>query len=60
MGVAVGENASLTGEFVGGAHGVLEHAQGHPPGNQHQHSTSEGTICLWVVAEVTESGARAN
>ena len=56
-GVAVaGETASLTGDTIGGAHGVLEHTQTHPPGNQHQ----KGTICLWVVREVTESRARAN
>ena len=34
---------------------VLEHTQTHPPRNQHQ----KGPICLWVLGEVTESGARA-
>ena len=53
--VAVGETPSLTGEFVGEIHGVLDHTQGHPPGNQHK----KGPICLWVVVEVTESWLRA-
>ena len=56
MGIAVvGETPSLTGNFVGEAHGVLEHTQNHSPGNQHQ----KGLICLWVVEEVTESQWRA-
>ena len=42
---------SLTGEFVGETHRVLEYTQNHPPWNQHQ----KGPICLWVVAKVTES-----
>ena len=53
--VAVGETPSLTGEFVEETHRALEHTQTHPPGIQHQ----KGPICLWVVEEVTESGARA-
>ena len=52
---AVGETPSLTGEFVGETHGVLERAQAHPPGNQHQ----KGPICLWVSGKVTESLLRA-
>ena len=55
MGVAaVGETPSLTGEFVGETHRVLEHTQTHPPGNWHQNSP----ICFWVVEEVTESQPR--
>ena len=49
--VTAGETPSLTGEFVGETHRVLEHIQNHPPGNQHQ----KGPICLWVVEEVTEA-----
>ena len=48
---AVRETPSLTGEFVGENYRVLEHAETHPPGNQHQ----KGLICFWVVEEVTES-----
>ena len=56
MGVgAVRETPSLTGEFVGENYRVLEHAETHPPGNQHQ----KGLICLWVVVDVTESQLRA-
>ena len=33
---AVGETPSLTGEFVGETHRVLECAQAHPPRNQLQ------------------------
>ena len=33
---AAGETPSLTGEFVGETHRVLERAQAHLPGNQHQ------------------------
>ena len=47
---AVGETPSLTGEFIGETHRVLEGTQTHPPGNQHQ----KDLICLWVVGEVTE------
>ena len=50
-----GETPSLTGEFVGETHRVLEHIQTHPPGDQPQ----KGPICLWVVGEVTETGTRA-
>ena len=52
--VAAGETPSLTGEFIGETHRVLERTQTHPPGNQHQ----KGPICLWVVEEVTESWQR--
>ena len=56
MGVVVEvETPSLTGEFIGETHRVLEATQTHPPGNQHQKSP----ICLWVVGEVTESPLRA-
>ena len=52
VGVEVGgETPSLTGEFLGETHRVLEYTQAHPPGNQHQ----EGPVCLWVEGEVTES-----
>ena len=33
---AARETLSLTGEFVGDTHRVLECTQVHPPGNQHQ------------------------
>ena len=33
---AARETLSLTGEFVGETHRVLECTQAHPPGNQHQ------------------------
>ena len=46
---------SLTEEFVGETHGVVEHAEAYLPNNQHQ----KYPICLWVVGEVTESRARA-
>ena len=46
---------SLTGEFVGEAHRVLEFSKTHPPGNQHW----KGPICLWVAGEVTERQRRA-
>ena len=49
---AVGDTPSLTGEFVGEIHGVIEHTQNHPPGNGHQ-------IHLWVEREVTEIRVRA-
>ena len=56
MGVeaAVGETPSLTGEFVGETHRVLELTQNHPPRNQHQ----KGPIYLCVAREVTESQQR--
>ena len=53
--VAAGETPSLTGEFIGETHRVLECTQAHPPRNQHQ----KGPICLWVAEEVTESHQRA-
>ena len=54
MGVAVvGETPSLTGEFVGETHRVLECTQTHPPRNQHQ----KGLIYLWE--DVAESQPRA-
>ena len=49
--VVAGETPSLTGEFIGETHRVLECTQNHAPGNQHQ----KCQICLWVVGEVTES-----
>ena len=49
--VAVGETASLTGEFIGETHRVLECTQTHPTRNQHQ----KGPIYLWVAEEVTKS-----
>ena len=52
---AVGETPSLTREFIGETHRVLEHTQPHPPRNQHE----KGPIFLWVVGEVTESWPRA-
>ena len=52
--VVVGETPSLTGEFIGETHRVLEHIQTHPPGNQHQ----KGPICLWVEEEVSENQQR--
>ena len=56
VGVEVaGETPSLTGEFIGETHRVLECTHTHPPKNQHQ----EGPICLWVAGEVTESQLRA-
>ena len=53
--VVVGKTLSLTGEFVGKIHRVLEHTQTHPPRNQHQ----KGSICWWATKEVTESQPRA-
>ena len=57
MGVeaAAGETPSLTGEFTGETHRVLEPTQTHAPRNQHQ----EGPMWLWVVGEVTENQQRA-
>ena len=56
MGIEVaGETPSLTGEFIGETHSVLEHTQTQPPVNQDQ----KGLICLWVEEEVTESTQRA-
>ena len=52
---AAGETPSLTGEFIGETHKVLECSNTHPPGNQYQKSS----ICLWVAGEVTESQPRA-
>ena len=51
----VGDTPSLTGEFIGETHKVLECTQTHTPRNQHQ----KGPICLWVVAGGTESWQRA-
>ena len=53
--MAAAETPSLTGEFVGETHRVLECTQAHTPGNQHQ----EDSIHLLVAEEVTESWARA-
>ena len=47
----VGETPSLTGEFIGEIHRVLECTQTHPPGNQHH----KGPIWLWVAGKVTEN-----
>ena len=56
MEIAVVEDTpSLTGQFVGETHSVLEHTQTHPPRNQHQ----KRPICLSVVEEVTENEQRA-
>ena len=41
--------------LIGETHRALEHTQDHSPRNQHQ----KVPICLWVVAEVTESWQRA-
>ena len=55
MAVAVvAETPSLTGEFIGETHRVLEYTQTHLRGNQHQ----KGLLYLWVVGEVTESWQR--
>ena len=51
---AVGETPSLTGEFIGETHRVLECTQTHPPGYQHQ----KGPIWLWIAGEVTENRQR--
>ena len=53
--MAAREIPSLTGEFVGETHRVLECTQTHQPRNQHQ----KDPICLWVAEEVTESQLRA-
>ena len=53
--MALGETPSITGEFVGETHRVLECTQNYPPGNQNQ----KGPIGLWVAWEVTESQPRA-
>ena len=45
--VAAGETPSLTREFIGETHRVLECTQTHTPGNQHQ----KGPICLCVVGK---------
>ena len=49
--VAVGGTPSLTGEFIGETHRVLEHTETHPLGKQQQ----KGPILLWVVEGVTEN-----
>ena len=49
-----GETPSLTGEFIGEIHRILEHTQTHPLGKQHQ----KGPIRLWVVQGVTENPQR--
>ena len=56
MGVEeAGETPSLTGEFIGETHRVLECTQNHSPRDEHQ----KGPICLWAEEEVTESWQRA-
>ena len=52
--VAARETPSLTGEFVGETHRVLECTQTHPLRKQHQ----KGPICLWVADGVTENQQR--
>ena len=52
---AVGETPSVTGEYIGETHRVLECTQTHSPRNQHQ----KGPICLWVAGEVTEIKVKA-
>ena len=55
--VMAGETPSLTGEFIGETHRVLECIQIHPLGNQHE----KGPICFlhYSVKEVTESQTKA-
>ena len=53
--VAAGERPSLTGEFIGETHRVLECTQTHPPRKQHH----KGPISLWVAGGVTENQQRA-
>ena len=53
--VVAGETPSLTGQFLGETHRVLDCTQAHPPWNQHQ----KGPICLRVAGEVTDSQLRA-
>ena len=53
--MAAGETPSLTGEFIGKTHRVIERTQAHTLGNFCQ----EGPICLWVAEKVTESWPRA-
>ena len=56
VGVAVVEETpSLTGDFIGEIHRVLEHTQTHVPGIQHE----KGLICLCEVGEVIETQLRA-
>ena len=50
-----GATPSLTGEFIGETHRVLELTQTHPSRNQHQKSL----ICLWASEEMTEIQPRA-
>ena len=55
VGVEVaGETPSLTGEFTGETHRVLECTQTHPPRNQHQ----KGPTCLWAMEELTKTQPR--
>ena len=54
-----GKTVSLRGESIGGAHGVLEHIQANPPGNQHQGYTGKVIIHLWKVWKVAKSKERA-
>ena len=51
---AAGETPSLTGEFIGETHKVLERTQNHLPRNQHK----KGPVCLWVAGGVTENQQR--
>ena len=52
--MAAGKTPSLTGESVGGTLGVSECTYTHAHGNQHQ----KGTVGMWIVGKVTESGTR--
>ena len=54
--VVVGETPSLTGEFIGETHRVLECTQTHTPT---QESAPEGPNLLGSRGEVTESQQRA-
>ena len=53
--VPVEETPSLTEEFIGQTHRVLECTQTHP----HRNHLQKDPICLWVAREVTESQGRA-
>ena len=52
---SVGEAHSLTGEFIGETHRILERIEAHPLRNQHQ----KGPICLWVVTENQQRAEQA-
>ena len=50
--MVAGETPSLTGEFIGETHRVLECTQTHPPGSQRQ----KGPVCLWVAGKGLKAG----